>query len=74
MVYVTGDMHGDLNRFKDPIFKKLHAGDVLIVCGDFGFIWNDSRQEKQVLKKLREKPFTIAFVDGCHENFDILEK
>ena len=74
MVYITGDMHGDLSRFKNPIFKKMKAGDVLIVCGDFGFIWDGSRQEKQVLKKLREMPFTIAFVDGCHENFDILEK
>ena len=74
MVYVTGDMHGDLSRFKNPIFKKMKAGDVLIVCGDFGFIWDGSRQEKQNLKKLREMPFTIAFVDGCHENFDILEQ
>ena len=74
MVYITGDMHGDLSRFKNPIFKKLKAGDVLIVCGDFGFIWDGSRQEKQNLKKLREMPFTIAFVDGCHENFDILEQ
>ena len=45
MVYITGDMHGDLSRFKNPIFKKLKAGDVLIVCGDFGFIWDGSRQE-----------------------------
>lgn len=74
MVYITGDMHGDLSRFKNPIFKKMKAGDVLIVCGDFGFIWDGSRQEKQNLKKLREMPFTIAFVDGCHENFDILEQ
>ena len=73
MVYITGDMHGDLSRFKDPVFKKMKAGDVLIVCGDFGFIWDGSRQEQMALRKLREKPFTIAFVDGCHENFDILE-
>ena len=46
MVYITGDMHGDLSRFKNPIFKKMKAGDVLIVCGDFGFIWDGSRQEK----------------------------
>ena len=51
LVYITGDMHGDLSRFKNPIFKKMKAGDVLIVCGDFGFIWDGSRQEKQNLKK-----------------------
>lgn len=74
MVYVTGDMHGDYNRFKAPAYKRLRTGDVLIVCGDFGFIWNNSRQERAILKKLREKRFTIAFIDGCHENFDLLEK
>ena len=42
MVYITGDMHGDLSRFKNPIFKKMKAGDVLIVCGDFGGVWTIS--------------------------------
>lgn len=74
MVYITGDMHGDISRFQDPALKKLKPGDVLIVCGDFGFIWDGSRQEHAILKKLQKKPFTIAFVDGCHENFDLLEK
>ena len=73
MVYITGDMHGDISRFQNPMFKKMKSGDVLIVCGDFGFIWDGSRQERTILKKLQKKPFTIAFVDGCHENFDLLE-
>ncbi len=74
MVYVTGDMHGDITRFQNPMLKKLRQGDILIVCGDFGFIWDGSRQERSILRKLSHLPFTIAFVDGCHENFDILEK
>ncbi len=74
MIYVTGDTHGDLSRFKDPALKKLARNDILIICGDFGFIWDGSRHEKSVLKKLAEKPYTIAFIDGCHENFDILEQ
>ena len=73
MVYITGDTHGDLSKFKNPAFRRLKAGDVLIICGDFGFIWDGSRQEQAVLRKLQEKKFTIAFVDGCHENFDLLE-
>lgn len=73
MIYVTGDTHGDIGRFKDSALKKLKKGDVLIVCGDFGFIWDGSKREKSVLKKLSEKEYTIAFIDGCHENFDILE-
>ena len=74
MVYVTGDLHGDYSRFKRPEMKKLRAGDILLVCGDFGFIWDNSKQEQAVLKKLSEKKYTIAFVDGCHENFDLLQQ
>ncbi len=73
MIYVTGDTHGDPERFKNPALKKLGSGDTLIICGDFGFIWDGSKHEQQILNKLTSKGFTIAFIDGCHENFDILE-
>lgn len=73
VIYVTGDTHGDITRFKSPEMKKLRRGDTLIIAGDFGFLWDDSRQERANLKKLAEKDYTIAFIDGCHENFDILE-
>ncbi|MBQ6543956.1 MAG: metallophosphoesterase, partial [Clostridia bacterium] len=72
MVYVTGDMHGDISRFNDPALKQLKKGDVLIVCGDFGFIWDNSRQEQKNLKKLASKKYDICFVDGTHENFEII--
>lgn len=72
MVYVTGDTHGDINRFRD--MKKLKRGDTLIICGDFGFFWDGSKKEQSILKKIANKKFTVAFIDGCHENFDILEK
>ena len=42
MVYVTGDTHGDISFFKDPKLKKLTEEDILIVCGDFGFLWDRS--------------------------------
>ena len=74
MIYVTGDTHGDITRFKSSEMKKLSRGDTLIIAGDFGFIWDDSKQEKAALKKLAEKNFRIAFVDGCHGNYDLLEK
>ena len=73
MIYVTGDTHGDIERFKAPEFKKIHRGDTLIICGDFGFLWDNSKQEAAALKKLMSKYYTIAFIDGCHENFDLLE-
>ncbi len=73
MIYVTGDTHGDIERFKSGDFRKIRKGDTLIICGDFGFIWNASKTEISTLKKLSSKDYTIAFIDGCHENFDLLE-
>lgn len=74
LIYVTGDMHGDFSRFKNGTFSKLKKGDTLIICGDFGFIWDGTKREKSILKKIGKLKYTVAFIDGCHENFDILER
>ena len=72
MYYLTGDMHGDDSRIYDKEWYKLKAGDTLIVLGDFGFLWDGSEREKQALKFLSTRKFTIVFLDGTHENFDML--
>ena len=72
MVYITGDMHADFSRFSAPEMRPLKRGDTLIVCGDFGFLWSGGRAEQKVLKKLTQLPYTILFLDGTHENFDLL--
>ena len=72
MICVTGDMHGDISRFDDPAIRQLKKGDTLIICGDFGFIWDNSKTEQKYLKKLNSKKFDICFVDGTHENFEML--
>lgn len=74
MIYVTGDMHGVASRFDEPALRKLRGGDTLIICGDFGFLWNGSKDEINVLKKLSKKRYNICFIDGTHENFDMLDK
>ncbi|MBR6532005.1 MAG: metallophosphoesterase [Clostridia bacterium] len=74
MIYVTGDMHGDYRIFSQKKFKNIKEGDTLIVCGDFGFIWNGDLKEKKTLDKLAKKKYNICFVDGTHENFDLLSK
>lgn len=72
MVFVTGDTHGDIKRFSSSALKGLTENDTIIVCGDFGFIWDNSREEQSKLKKLAKKKYTICFVDGTHENFERL--
>lgn len=74
MVYITGDTHGDISRFSSPAMKDIKSGDTLIICGDFGFIWDGSRKERHTLKKLEKKKFNICFVDGTHENFKLLNE
>lgn len=75
MVYVTGDCHGDFRRFSTSIFpeqKEMTRNDFVIILGDFGGIWSGSKEEKYWLDWLNDKPFTTLFVDGNHENFNML--
>lgn len=72
MIYVTGDTHGDLSRFDAPALKNLAKGDTLIICGDFGFVWDNNPKERRLLRKLGRKKYNICFVDGTHENFELL--
>ena len=74
MICITGDIHGDLSRFNDKHIKKLRKNDYLLVCGDFGFLWDGTKREKHILKKLGKKKYYIIFADGCHENFDLLNE
>lgn len=74
MIYITGDTHGDINRFKHADFKKIKKRDTLIICGDFGFIWDKSPKEKRLLKWLGKRRYNVVFADGAHENFDELEQ
>ena len=74
MIYVTGDTHGIISRFEDPRLHSLKENDTLIICGDFGFLWDGSKEEMNTLKKLAKKKYNICFVDGTHENFEMLSK
>ena len=74
MICITGDMHGELERFNDKRIKSLKKGDFLIVCGDFGFVWDGSKREEAILKSIGKKRFYTLFIEGCHENYDLLAK
>ena len=73
MLYTTGDLHGELGRFKQKEWKKrLRRGDTLLVCGDFGFVWDGCRREQKPLRWLSRRRYQIVFVDGTHDNLDLL--
>ena len=68
MIYITGDTHGDQHEWQS-IDALLQPGDTIIIAGDFGYLWSGSRSEKEFFDQLAEKPYTVLFVDGNHENF-----
>ena len=74
MIYVTGDTHGDIERFSERSIKRLKKDDTLIILGDFGFVWQGGEEEEKNLEFLRSRKFNILFLDGTHENMDRLSK
>ena len=51
-VWITGDIHGNPQRFSTDIFseqKEMTKDDVVIILGDFGLVWDykgENRTEK----------------------------
>ena len=78
-VFLTGDTHGEMDMGKVDCFAQVAAGltrdDALIILGDFGLVWCDppSEGETRRLDWLEAQPWTTFFVDGNHENFDMLD-
>lgn len=83
MIYVCGDVHGDITHISKRAMRKqnicLNKGDYLIILGDFGGVWSypESRyynEDKYIQKWLSNQPWTTLFIDGNHENHDLLSK
>lgn len=80
--FVTGDIHGevDIKKLSAKNFNKdnelgLTKEDCMIICGDFGLVWNEgsAKRDKWWLNWLDEKPWTTLFVDGNHDGFAMLD-
>lgn len=79
MIYVTGDIHGDdsitkMGFKKFPEGRNLTRDDLVIVLGDFGLFWEEPmpRRDTYWLDWLEARPWTTAFIDGNHENHEML--
>ena len=49
MIYITGDCHGEFRRFNTRIFPEQNGmtkDDYVIICGDFGGVWNKDEESK----------------------------
>lgn len=77
MIFITGDTHipldiQKLSSKRFPQQKNMTKKDYIIICGDFGGVWDGGNEEKYWLKWLKNKNFTTLFIDGNHENFEML--
>lgn len=76
MIYITGDTHGDQDRWLKQIHPALSASDTIIIAGDFGVgFWNGRYfSEETFYDWIEEQSYTVLFVDGNHCNFDKLQR
>ena len=77
MIYVTGDTHGMTARLAPeamPYAADWTKTDYLVVCGDFGYLFNGTGREELFLRELSFRPYNILFLDGNRDNFDLLAK
>ena len=75
MIFVTGDTHGDIDFSKLEKFGRFNADltkdDYVIIAGDCGVLWSEETKNAYI-NMYSSLPFTVLFVDGNHENFDML--
>ena len=77
MLFITGDTHGrnDILKLRqNNTLSSLNKEDYLIIAGDFGGVWDGNWQDRIVQNFYDEQPYTTLFVDGNHENFDLLNQ
>lgn len=86
MIYITGDTHGevDINKLSNKILSKVNIHpdkeDYMIILGDFGLPFLDSDITKKRgayhwwIRWLSQKPYTVLWIDGNHDNFNFWEK
>ena len=77
-LYVCGDTHADIDWGKLAAYrfekgKKLSKHDYVLVCGDFGGVWDCGVGDKYIQRWYNSKPWTTLFIDGNHENHDALD-
>lgn len=78
MIYITGDTHADFTRFSKRWMERKHLeltkDDYIIVCGDFGMCWEPNRTFAYNCNFFEEKPYTVLWVQGNHENYDMIQE
>ena len=81
-VFLSGDTHGEvdldkvIDYFEDLALydDDLSKDDYLIILGDVGVLWDGGVQDQSLQQTLKELPVTVLWIDGNHENFDLIDE
>ena len=78
MVYITGDTHGEFDRFSNRELRnrgiELSKNDYVIVCGDFGLCWARDKTFEYNCRFFEGRKFTMLWIQGNHSNFDMIKE
>ena len=81
MIWICGDTHGlqDIYKVQDyfeEFIVNTHVTkeDYLIILGDVAVSWDDGIHDERVREILHSLPCTVLWLDGNHENFDLLDE
>ena len=68
MIYITGDIHGDINKVEDFCeFYNTTQKDILILLGDVGFNYYLNERDELMKTIASELPITLFCIRGNHE-------
>ena len=72
-ICIIGDTHGEftLRKLKNAIKKN---PDYIIVAGDFGYLFDNSKYENDLLDKINRLGCKILWICGNHENFYLINQ
>lgn len=82
MIFLAADIHGELEiqRLLDDlqIYEIMKGSfekeDYLIILGDVGLCWDDGKKDAWIREKLEALSLTTLWIDGNHENFDLIDE
>lgn len=81
-VYLCGDTHGvqDIEKVKEYFDESSFSDECskedsyLIILGDCGVLWDDGEEDRQVKEVFNNLPVTVLWLDGNHENYDLIDE
>ena len=77
MILLTGDTHAtvDLKKLFPLEQSKYSKKDYLIILGDVGVCWYGGAKDETLQKYYDQTfPMTVLFIDGNHDNHDLLNR